>query len=208
MSLKGINDLKNKYKNFQFFKCFIIKQKNNGKDWDAGVVIKYEENGVIKFRLILLQISINKTIKQIQNIFLFLDRKLIFIKEKIFEILGIKINDTHILFIFNASTTSMDTHKFLNDFKIPFIVFSYKIHDFLSNNFEKINFNILLDETNFDKNWDRWKLSIDYELCFMEQEEDAEIFDDENEEEDVYWLSCLKEGNTIEDKNFSLEYFN
>ena len=214
-TLKGINDLKNKYKNFHFEKCFIIKQKNNGKDWDAGLVIKYEEKGIIKYRLFLLQISINKTVKQIQNIIRFLDRKIKFIKEKIFSILGIQINEAHILFIFNHSTVSNITFKYCNNFKIPYIVFSYMEHNFVSDDYEKINYNILLDITNFNKNWEIWKKFADYEIYLMEKiEDEEESFDikiNENGEEDgedIYWLSCPKEGNIITDKNFSLNYFN
>ena len=213
MSLKGIDELKNKYKNFQFIECFIIKQKFNGKDWDAGLVIKYSENGKIKFRLFLLQISLNKTIKQILNILAFLDRKINFIKQKIFEILGIQIDETHILFIFNSSFLSSSTSDFLKQYKIPFIYFSFKKRVFMTNDKKEIDYNLLLEKTNFIKNWNSWKSSIYYELDKedeMEVEEEEVCVEEEknvNEDEDVYYISRKDECNTIKDCDFSLEYF-
>ena len=70
-TLKSVKDLKEKYENFEFENNFIIKQNNNGKNFDLAIVTRYEYNGEKRIRLYLLQISINKKIGDIKNILAF-----------------------------------------------------------------------------------------------------------------------------------------
>lgn len=42
-----------------------------------------------------------------------------FIKQKIFEIYNIKINETHILFILSEEEQNIDTIEFSNKFQLP-----------------------------------------------------------------------------------------
>lgn len=203
--LRDVEKLKKKYENFKFVKSFIIKHKNNGKDFDAGLVVKRTENGQIKLRLFLLQISINKTIKQIKNIMLYLDRKINFIKEKILEILKIQINDIHILFIFNYSTLSQLSSSFCKKYRIPYIFFSFKKYNFVSDEFEDIKFENLINKTSFDQNWDLWKLSLNYEEFEEDKnndEEDDKFSENYDSDEEVFEEESSDNGNIILDKDF------
>ena len=211
LALKDMNKLREKYKNFSFIKCFIIKQKNKGKDWDMALVMKCKEKEHTILRLILIQISINKTIKQIINILQFLDRKIKFIKRKIFRIMGININYTHILFIFNSFDTSPLTAIFCKEYEIPFIFFNPKKNNFISNKNKVINLNDLLIETSYLKHWDKWKECLNYEDNEEEKINDGkdENYEDNNNlSDEVYEEKILNDVNFIQDKHFSLDYFN
>ena len=188
----------------------MIKQKNNGKDWDLALVIKFIENEKIKLRMFLIQISINKKIKQIQKILQYLNKKIDFIKAKLFEILNIEIDETNILFIFNHHTLAQLTSFFCQEFAIPFIFFNYSKQNFMTNDFKEINYQNIIEQTSYKKNAKIWESSLNYEPLeyeegYEEEEENANE-DDESivEDNEDYFL---KKEDILNDEDFSISYF-
>ena len=173
-TLISIKKLKNKYNNFIFKNNFSIIQKNNGKDWDMAFVNKSEIDKKIIINLYLIQISINIKIKEIQNIFNNISRKINYIKKKIFEILGIVIKKVYIFFIFNKSTLNPKKIPFFNKYKIPFIFYEHKIRNFVSKENIVIDFEKLKKESSFDEHVKDWELSLLGEVI-----EEANIFNEE-----------------------------
>ena len=213
-TLKSVKDLKEKYENFEFENNFIIKQNNNGKNFDLAIVTRYEYNGEKRIRLYLLQISINKKIGDIKNILAFLDNKIKFIKRKLLEILGIQIDDVHFLLIFQHSMTKSDTLSFCLKYKIPFIFYNNNIHKFITKNLEEINYEKLLKETSFNNNYKFWKNSLNDEYCLIEEDDNCDlatedIINNDLEDNDIYNADDKKFFNDdiINNKNFSKEYF-
>lgn len=213
-TLKSVKDLKEKYENFEFENNFIIKQNNNGKNFDLAIVTRYEYNGEKRIRLYLLQISINKKIGDIKNILAFLDNKIKFIKRKLLEILGIQIDDVHFLLIFQHSMTKSDTLSFCLKYKIPFIFYNNNIHKFITKNLEEINYEKLLKETSFNNNYKFWKNSLNDEYCLIEEDDNCDlatedIINSDLEDNDIYNADDKKFFNDdiINNKNFSKEYF-
>ena len=170
-TLKSIQILKNKYKGFKFEKCFAIKQKNNGEDWDLGIIKKFEENNKLKIRLFLIQISINKTIQKLQNILRFLDRKIKFIVKKIKYILGINVDCINILFIFNYQTINSQTTSFCNKYNIPYFYFNIPSKKLTTSENKEINIKEILASTSFNKNEKIWKLSLNHEINMIENDD-------------------------------------
>ena len=156
---KIIKNLKNKYKNFKFNNNFVINQKQNGKDWDLAFVYKNAFNQIILF---LLQITVNKTVDDIKVILEYLDNKINVIKAKIYEILKIKINEVHILFIFKDSINNKTT-SFCSQFSIPFIYYDYLNKIFVDTNMKDIDYNNLLISTSYENNNIKWKNALNYE---------------------------------------------
>ena len=175
-----------------------------------ALIIREGNNKRKIIRLFLIQISINKTIKKIQKILDFLDRKILFIKKKIFEILQVNIDEVHILFIFQGSTFEHSSFNFCNLYRIPFILYNHSIHNFISNNCKNVDYNKLLKETSFSKNKDRWKSSLEYNIDIIEEkdyEEEGDM-DEEFEENDIYYDDEeFEQNDVINNKNFSMSYF-
>ncbi len=75
-----------------------------------------------------------------------------YIKQKIFEIYNIKINETHILFILSEEEQNINTIEFLNKFQLPFIHFNNENNYFKNKNHENIKEFNLDEYIHFIKN--------------------------------------------------------
>ena len=93
----------------------LIPTNSNSKDWDLAFINKNDEDDI---GLCISQISINKSIKKIQNMLTNFSNKKNFIKRKIELILGIKIKSTYILFMISKKNQNQKTINFINKYKI------------------------------------------------------------------------------------------
>ena len=186
--LKNIKKLKKKYENFSFNNKILVTQKQNGKDWDLLIISKNDNDSKNK-DMCLIQVSINKTIVQIQIILKYFEKKQIFIKRKIREILNIDIINTHILFILLKDTQNADTLNFLKKYNIPYIFFDIDKKSFVYDNSDIIEYFPLNDCTSFLKNSSKWEGSLEYKSINKETKK-GEInnisdYDDYEYEEDI-----------------------
>lgn len=194
-SSKIINKLKNKYTNFNFINNFVINQKQNGKDWDMAYICKNNLNEIILF---LIQISINKTINDIKIILEYLNKKIKVIKQKIYKILGVKINKVHILFIFKTSIDNEVTY-FCSKYNIPYIFYDYSKKDFFDNNFEYIDYNDLLIRTSYENNYFKWKSALSYEPKKIKTKKKLDEKNNDNSDSDSSDFSYEKSNLDVND---------
>lgn len=157
--LESIVKLKKKHSNYKFINKTMIIQKQNGKDWDLAILGKEENNDLLN--LCLLQISINKTIEEVIEILKYLDKKEKFIRAKIEEVLNIKINNTHILFVFLSQTQKIKTVWFLRKYGIPYIFYDIDSQNFIYENLDIINHINLNESTSFENNYKKWKKALE-----------------------------------------------
>ena len=101
----------------------IIPFNNNSKDWNIGFIIENEQK---ERDLCLGQISVNKSIKKIKEMFTDFPNKIKFIKTKIKTIYGIEIDYLNVLFILSKQWQNANTLEFLKKYKIPFILFDFQ----------------------------------------------------------------------------------
>ena len=187
-NLSGVKELKKQYKNFSFNNKIMVTQKQKGKDWDLLIISK-NDNDSNNIDMCLIQVSLNKIIEQIQIILKYFEKKQIFIKRKIMEILNVKIINTHILFIFLKETQNVDTLRFLKKYSIPYIFFDVEKKSFVFDNTDKIEYFKLNDFTSFSKNCFKWEESLEYKNLYKEKREinnnsDYEYEEDVEEEKD------------------------
>ena len=182
LKLKSIQELKKKFNNFIFGNKILIKQKQNGKDWDFGLIQIIDD--IINFCPI--QVSINKKIKEIQEILRDFQNKNNFMKKKIKEILNIEIINTNILFILLKQFQNRKTLTFLEKYKIPYILFDLHLFCFLNDKEVKITNYIFNEETSFTINKKSWEDSIYEEdnINYGKDDNPINVEEDEEEEEE------------------------
>ena len=178
--LKILKELKIKYKTFIFSNKVMITQSQNGKDWHMGII----EKDVNDVNLCLIQVSVNKTIEQIQNILKYFDKKVIFIKRKIKEILNINIKSIHVLFIFLRQTQNLNTIVFCKKYNIPYIYYDLDTKNFIFENVEKIVSLKLNNITSYMNNCTKWEESLNYGKKDNTFNELGNEIDEEFEEEE------------------------
>ena len=121
-----------------------------------------------------------------------------YIKQKIFEIYNIKINETHILFILSEEEQNTDTIEFLNKFQLPFIYFNNDENNYFKNkNHEYIKEFNLDVYTHFITNENLWNKAQLYKSD-KNNEKKKEDNNNENYEDDD---SSLESENVINDIN-------
>ena len=162
-NLKFYKRLKDQYSKVKFDgkPTLIIPFNNKSKEWDLAFIFK---NKLGKNELCLIQISVNIYIHKIQDMLTNFMNKIMFIKSKIREIYGIKIDFTNILFILSKQKQNPETIKFLKMYSIPFIFFNhYKgIIEFLNKDKSPLNEFRLLPEHHYESNKDKFENSLEY----------------------------------------------
>ena len=148
-----------------------------------------------------------------QKILEFLDRKVKYIKKKIFEILRINIDEVHLLFIFQKSTFEFTKYVFCSKYNMPFILFNHKTNNFETKDLKCINYENLEKETSLEENFQIWKSALEYQNDNIEEDNNREITEnmfneDIEEEEESSEDENLNQDDIISNKDFSLNYFN
>lgn len=190
-TLKHYKRLKNQYSKIEYkgIPILIIPFYNNSKEWDLSFIIKNEND---KKELCLIQISVNKTIKKIQIMLTYFINKQTYIKAKINEIYGIKVDNINILFILSNQIQSLDTIGFLRKYDIPFIFFNHykEPFDFRDKDNNYLKEFKLLPEHNYQINKDKFDESLTYEANSELEYDDNYYMDMDNnssyEDEDIY----------------------
>jgi len=104
-------------------------------------------------------------------------------KIKIKEILNIKIDYTHILFILLKSIQNKETIKYLKKYKIPFIFYDINSNCFINDNYENISSFFLDSKTSYIENYENWENSLKEDsIKNNENEVQSEEEIEENEE--------------------------
>ena len=178
--LKYFSKLKEDYKTFSYTNEHIlfIPFLPNAKEWDAAFILKNEDDQI---ELCLIQISINKPIKKIQEMIRNFDNKKRFIKKKIKMIYNIKISFVNILFILSKQYQDNDTIKFMNEFQLPYIYFNNENNEqnFLYNNSSKILKFELSIENHYATNKEKFIKCLDYKIINKKKIDNNFIEDDD-----------------------------
>ena len=180
--LKNFKKLKMNYfnKEYKGESTLLIPTNSNSKDWDLAFINKNDEDDI---GLCISQISINKSIKKIQNMLNNFSNKKNFIKKKIEKIYGIEISYTYILFILSKKYQNKETLNFLNKYNIPFILF---VHDndikFLTNKLKPIDKFELTESYSYLKIKKNLINCLDYSNNEIENEIDEDSEGDNNNE--------------------------
>jgi hypothetical protein len=186
---KNFKRLKEKYakKKYNGESSLIIPFNNNSKEWDIGFIL---ENKHKKRDLCLGQISVNKSIKKIKEMFTDFPNKIKFIKAKIREIYDIEINYLNVLFILSNQWQNPITLEFLKKYKIPFILFDCQNDGltFSNKNLDPLDIFTLNIEHHYLSNQSNYENALKDEMKdkINEQFDDeySQILDDESEEEE------------------------
>ena len=182
--LKSINKLKLNFKYFSFNNNVMITQCHNGKDWDL-VLIKRDDINKELINLCLIQIGVNKNILQIQKIFTYFENKKKFILRKIKEILGVQVDNIHVLFILLKQTQNINTSIFLKNYNIPYIYYDLDTKSFIYENTDKVDYFHLNDLTSYITNEASWEKCLEFKINNLNIENDDDDDQEQKEEEEI-----------------------
>ena len=190
--IKYYKELKEKYSNFNYNgeNILFIQFLSNAKEWDIAFIIKNDEG---KVDLCLIQMSINKDIKKIQEMLTNFINKKIYICTKIKMIYNIRIDYVNILFILSKQFQNKKTLEFLDKFRLPYIYFNNEngTQNFLYQNNSDLTKFVLGVEHHYITNEVifkealKYKKDKDYIKCNNDSLDEKEISEDYEEDEDL-----------------------
>ena len=195
--LKYYNILKEKYQNFIYNNkpILFVPFLTNAKEWDLAFLIKNDNE---KIDLCLVQISINKQIKKIQQMIMNFDNKKNYIKKKIKMIYGLKVNYVNILFILCKQYQNENVIHFLDKYIIPYIYFNNTENEtekFLYKNFSVINKFKLGIEYHYETNKNIIDNCLKYKYDYYDAEQEDFSIEENEDDENI----LFEKNNAIND---------